>query len=325
MDYGKLAYIKVEELENRLQKLLNKGDEPVTNFTVNPLYDFCAGDYSIGYASGNGIITLTAKVTMRIDENVTDGTVKLLINGLSAGEAIVSGKIGDTIERVIIASVYINGSAKLSLSCDLPCVLLSVQSVVTGASVNLYGYDGKTAIDGTDGTWAIVSCENDEVGVRVFDESNPVFLEKTFLGAGNQCDVCHTQNGYLFAYIDGNKNAFMVSAGDDGLPVSYRFVSAFADDVAISSYGDSVLLAVLSGGKIVTFVISDDGISQASESSDFGIGKVNSIAFVKGSESPMLIVRTADRSYLWLSSYAQKSVGDSVGLTIVLSAQGADI
>ena len=52
MDYGKLAYVKVEELENVLHKLLVKTDEPISNATVNPMHDFYCGEY---YSFGNTV------------------------------------------------------------------------------------------------------------------------------------------------------------------------------------------------------------------------------------------------------------------------------
>ena len=319
MDYGKLAYLKVEELEARLATATQTGKSMVTSATVNPLYDFTRGDFRLCELYASGHVSVTVKVNLRADETKSEAKLSLKVNGLTAGVSSFSATSGKATEQILICGAFVDGSATLTLSSNFVSTLISAQVVVSGSLAQLRRYGGSVAIDKSGDNWLAVKSEDDNIYAVLFNESKVRFSVPIYIGTGRKADVCKSVNGgFAIVYIDEADNVVLVTTDESVETMTQKFLVSGGTDVAITPYGSGVIVALLKDGKVELYSVRGGAICNI-VSTNTGVSEtVSGISFVKNSSAPMLIFETQSASYL---KEAEKETveGENILLTVAVA------
>lgn len=297
MDYGKIAYLKVDELENRLAVSTDSKRVLCGSFTVNPMFDFRRGDCFISDVRAGGGVTIFLRAFVRADESVTDAELSVKINGLKAGYTAFSAAQGETRDCFVICAASIDGTAVVSLSADkLNCTLVSCQIVISGADADIARTGGDASADKCGNVWALVFSRDDYVYACAFTEPDFSDASPVTVGTGSRCDVTATEDGFAVAYVDVCGNTF-VDFTDTAMTVkSKQYVGSGAEAVAITRYNDGFALAELLSGKAYCRYVYDGGCSQPF-AVDVG-EEVKGVGFVKNALPPVLTISTLNRNLL---------------------------
>lgn len=298
MDYGKLAYLKVDELESRLAPELATERTKCYDYTVKPVYDFRRGDYFITDATASGAVTVFVRACVRADSSVENGLFELKINGFTAGRCDFSASAGETRDCFVMSAASVDGSAELAVSMNgLDCTLLSCQILLSGSNADLCRSGGDAAVDKCGSVWALVSVSDDNIYAYTFGEEDFSLGQPVRIGSGRRADVCAGVDGFAAAYVDSAGNTFVAKTDVNLNVLSRIFVDAGADSVAITRRGEGFLLAQLKNNVVsCRFIDAAGGYSMPTEITRDD--KAVSVGFVKNAEPPMLIVTTGERSYL---------------------------
>ncbi len=323
MDYGKLAYLKADELENRLNNSLKATERSVcTEYTVSPVFDFKSGEYSVSDIRADGSVTLFMRMTVCADSDITNGEIAVLINGLAAGKSTFGLSTGEKTELFIMCAVYVSGVAAVSLSSGADCTLLCCQLLISGADAEISGRGGDSAVDIFKDKWALVTSSDDYVNAYLFTEDDFKLENPKYIGTGRHADVAAGKDGFCIAYVDTAANVF-IAMTDGELNVLFgRFVDSGAERVAVSAYGAGFVLAELSQGKItVRYVDANGGTSEPSLVDVTGAAE--RIGFVKSAERPELIVYADGRSYLKCAA-VEHGGADTVNVSADIFLEGVN-
>ena len=299
MDYGKLAYLKADELESRLNSTLKLSGRTVcTDYGVNPKFDFKTGDFDVSEIRADGSVTLFVRAAVRADSEITSGGINVLINGINAGKSVFSAAKGEIRELFVMCAANISGSAVVSLSAEnSDCTLMNCQILISGEGAEIAGRGGDSAVDRQGDKWALVTCGDDYVYAYLFTEENFRLENPKYIGTGRRADIASGSDGFIIAYVDVAGNSFIVLT-DSELNVSVsRFVSAGVERVAVSRYRGGFALAELCEGKITVRYVDGSGGIGAPEAVTAS-GDPKRIGFVKNAALPELIVYSDGRSYI---------------------------
>lgn len=298
MDYGKMAYIKAEELEARLTSMAVGSDDKVTDLTVKPVYDFYCGDFALTSIRASGSVSVIIRLQLRLDEDADELPVYLKVNGLRSAETLINGSAGEVKDALIVCGIKLSGVAELTLSADnAAMVLLTAQIVVNGDGACLSGNGGDAAADKCGSVWCVVSCEDNCVVGYAFTESSPT-LTPVYIGAGKKADVTATDNGFLVSLVDGTGNAFAVFLSTTLSLIRRVFVCGGAAAAAATAYGGGYAFVTVEDGRVAVRLIGEDGAGCSEPSyPDLGDG-IKGVGFVKNAATPTLILRYDDKSVL---------------------------
>lgn len=314
MDYGKLAYMKVEDLESRLNvKTENKAGSVAAFATYYPVYNLAAGEFPLSALTADGQVNILLKITVRRDKAIKNKKIKLTVNDMIAAAEKVDGIEGES-DYIIMANVNVSGSSQLKIQPDeaLDCTLIKAQLSVMGGNAilsrKLNDWNADFILDGL-GVVAMVK----EEYIYLCKISEGKVGEKLACGRGHILDICAGKNEFYIVYCDDNDNMWGVTYGAELAIKSRRYLGGGAACVAVS-FGDSDLtIAYLSGNKLYCRICDNmfGGLTEP-QLIDTGLSCDN-IKFVKHSNSPMLTVTSNGTSYLKLSGDEHKN-GDSVTL-----------
>lgn len=296
MDYGKLAYIKAEELEARLLAGERRfSSESSASLSVQPNALLTEG-YTAAYVRAGGRVTVFAAVTVRVDAGQVSEVV-LSVGGHKACSAPICGEIGEWRELLLFCSAYAGGDAEVTVSADGECTLMSCRLLVSGSDARLVRTGGSANTDRSGEVWALAECEGDDVRAYLFTEENFALSDPVYLGTGMRADVAGGADGFAFAYADDLGQVFVVFAGLD-LTVKRRvFVTGGGRDAAIAACENGWLLAVVTDAGIDFFALGEDGGFSAPMSLISG-KNIERVHFVKNCFPPAIVVGERDRSYL---------------------------
>lgn len=299
MDYGKIAYLKAEELENRLSLMGAKSArEACTDFTAKPVFDLSGGEYFVGNVSAGGSAFFFVRAEVRLDSDVNDGRFDVLVNGLSAGGCELGGVKGETKTLFVMCAAYINGTARAEVTAyGADCTLISCQLLISGAGADIARTGGAAATDNSGDVWLVVTGDDGYITARSFTEDNFELSEPIYIGAGTCGDVAGGNNCFAVSYIDPAGNVFVVMLDTDLNFSGRTYVCAGAKSAAIGSYRDGFILACGDGSGIeFRYVDAGGGVSAAVSRET--IAGASRIGFVKKANPPMLTVTESGRSYV---------------------------
>lgn len=316
MDYGKIAYLKTEDIERRLNAISVIDKNQCSSFTVSPSFDLRQGIFDVTQVSANGAVTIIAKVVLRANMDVSEKFC-LLVNGLVAGVSEVNFKQGEITEKIIMCSAFVTGNASLSVSCDANMILESVQVLCLGASVNLQKSNGSASLEKCGDTWVLVSCENDDVKVYFFSEENFVLTSPYFLGTGKSGDVTAWKSGYAFCYTDRSGNTFVRVVDKNMSGVFTQVVATNSESSAITSCDGCLIVAYCEKGKV--YVVRVDGNGGKSQPLLVKSAiKCSSLSFVKNASKPTLILYDGQRSVMKNATTSEKRT-DVISLALIIA------
>lgn len=197
MDYGKLAYLKAEDLELRLMNL--DFDNESNSAYITASVGGAGGVIPLAVVSGDGNIGFVVKIATVDSANKK---ISLLCDGLVVGE----GYANNFGEVIIIGSANISESAEIALSCQEDTFVIKAEAVFFGNA-----YVSARAIEvsacGADSVAAVITSNLGKICLTIADAEmlakgiDPI--EGNVLGAGERAAVCKGKNGFIAAYCGG--------------------------------------------------------------------------------------------------------------------------
>ena len=319
MDYGKIAYLKAEELEARFSNILVRTDNLASDVTITPEHEFLNGELKIASLRANGGISLMVKILVEFTDKVSDVAIALSINGLESSHTVVSGDKGERVETLIVCGAYVKGNATLQLSSKSnQLVVKKVQSVVAGEDAYLSSVDTTIATDNIDDIWCLCTVENQSITAYVFTEDEPS-LTPIFLGVGTYADVCAINGRFVVSTISLSGTVTLFFITTSGKVENIYYVSDGASCATITQDSENTfVLATLEGQKIILRDMLVSGCSEVAGTTMDNIGNVTQIRFVKKATRPTLCVFDDNGSHLRFASSEQVST-DAIKVTITAS------
>lgn len=322
MDYGKLAYIKVEELESRLSGSYTAKRTMCSDYTTRPVFDMKNGDYSVTDIRAGGYATIFVRASVRADSEISS-VFSVKINGLPAGGCDLSAEKDETRDLFVMCAAAVDGTAAISVTADgADCTLMSCQVLVSGQDAFVARPGGDASADKCGEVWALISSEDDNIYARTFTEQNFSLSDRIYIGTGRRADICAAEDGFTAVYVDVTGNCFAVFTDKALNRLGGVFVAPDTECAAVARCKDGFVVARVSAGEIFYNYISSSGGLSASVKIPLA-ERATGVGFVKNSSMPMLIVRTAERSLMKKAEFGTGG-GDSVMLfaDITLTAVG---
>ncbi|MDR2201647.1 MAG: hypothetical protein LBP26_02620 [Clostridiales bacterium] len=319
MDYGKLAYMKLEDLEGA-QRAAKKTRQRSARALFCPDVEFDDGRvYEAAGVSGGGAAGLVLKVTLQV---LSAGAVELLIDSRYAGEAAFSPGAS---EGVIIASALLNGQSLVALRAarGLSAVLKRAEFIILGedAAVTLPASDWRC--DSLGGEYALITSRDERLSF--YTDSAAALADGAELteqgaypvGYGSRCDVCMTADGVYALYCDNLDNLWALKLGQNGELARAR-VGGAADRVALTYHDGRFVAAVVSDGAVACFSF-DAGFGSVSPLLPVDMPfKCGAVGFVRGAPEPVLVAVSGGKSYLKRAAGGVKN-SDVLGIGINFS------
>ncbi len=317
MDYGKLAYIKAEEMESRLASLFSSTQTGSAVYSASPLFDFTTGEYYLTSTTGNGKVTLFCTATLRGDGETT-GKLELKINGLTLVEKEVSLSTGESKEFTLIGIVNLYSPSSVSLASNANATLTRTQILVSGNGVKASISGANASVDKSNGgKWAIADSKDNNVCVRLFSEETGEFSEDYYFGAGSSVSLCKGASGFVLGFCDERANAFVVFLSEELQEQKRLPLTMGAEKIAVGNTEDGYICAVIKEGGVECFIFDDDTLC----SMEIEVERpslATSIDFVKNSSEPTLVITTPEQSYIKVVAKENKIL-DAVILNCVVS------
>lgn len=297
MDYGKSAYMKIEELERRLDILSAPKRERGTGFAAEPHREIRRGSgIKIGTLSGNGAITLNIKIALNV---YAGGELSLFVGGKRAGKSFLS-YAGDT-ETVMICSVKITEPTELSLEGDESFFALvkRVEASAFGSEADLTSsVFGSLGACGNGGETAVLYCIGDRLYFAQFFSGTAV--RRSEFGGATAADIAYLDSGEFIAVYRDCFGGIWLGVIKDGEMIRRHFTGRNGDNVAVAVFDGGCVFAYTNGGKVyASYVIGGVDFSRFSGDMEIPCAfNVDFVGFVKGSATPMLIVGSGNNSFI---------------------------
>lgn len=296
MDYGRLAYLKADELESRLSALSQNTNDGSAVYTVSPLFDFTTGEFVLSELAGRGDVVLFCLLELRADGDAS-GKLRLKLNGLSCAEKTIELKKGETGEYTLMSVVSLDSSASVTLGFDGDATLLRAQLLASGGGVKMSISGGACSCDKHGSVWAVADCRDANVRVRLFDEGTALMGEELYFGSGSSVSICDGSNGFVLCYVDERMNVFAVFMSDELAEQRRVFICENGSDVSVGRTADGYVCAVVRDGHVDCYVF-DDGTLCSMSTPVANESSAKSVSFVKNSATPVLVITTPDKSYI---------------------------
>lgn len=319
MDYGKSAYLKAEELEARLNSTAKvAGRESSVCRTVRPLAEIGNSPCFVARIKGEGALALFVQATLT--DAPEAGELAVIVGGLKAGAAAFTPADGRA-EAFVMCSAYVDGYADVFVSASVPATLRECRVLVYGAGAETGSFGGEAAVDGGHGKWALVFSEQNDVKACLFTEENFALGDSVYLGTGTMADVAATEQGYLFVYVDGERNLFAVRTDDSLALVSRTLVAQNSEGCAAARYRGGAVIAGIFGGETRCFVMDGGGGLSLPFTLNTGVTATR-VRFVKNIDPPRIIVSAEAGSFL-LSCEEENGGKSALNAAVSLSVSGA--
>lgn len=315
MDYGKIAYLKVEELEARTAKLENRESAKVKSVYACPRKNTSLGAASIARAKEGGEVCSFCRATVRVVSGA--GSLVLKAGGVEVGRTAFSGEAGEVVTAFIMGAATVSRNDEFTLGGDGgECVIESVQLLVVCFGAGIGGRSGSCAVDCAGETWYLVDCSDGDVALYAFAEENFALASPLYVGEGDRADVSASESGAAVAYVDSAGNVFLVELSPSFELIRARFVCSGASSVALHAAGNSFVIAAVKNGEVTAFAASEDGTL----GDGVAIDRADDVLFVKGSPTPMLVTASKGKNVLRLAAVeygAHESPAIAIGCEIV--------
>lgn len=197
MEYGKLAYLKVEELEQRLRNLNFDTESGSAHFSAS--LNGCEGITPLAVVRGSGSVGFIAKITA---PDSMGKKVAVLLGNSIIGETTLNSDG----EGIIIGSVVLGEQNILSLFCPEYIALANVEVVFCGDASIISGALKVCAV-GLGNIAAIASASAGKVRFSIVGKEQ---LDKgvdpaagKFIGLGTCVALTATDGDFIAAYADG--------------------------------------------------------------------------------------------------------------------------
>lgn len=316
MDYGQLAYIKAEEIENYLRVAAAK--RTGRNAVSASFYPRCeiSGGYEPCSVIGGASTALTVTLTLRAPQGANEIKVRLFCGDKIAAYVTVSLSAGETGRYTMLASVYPSGGEKLRIAASENGLILEQMQILADG-------DGVTVTGGKE----IMRCDFAGDAVYTLTEENGyIYLAKI---GGAKVNAAHGSE-YDIAVADGGVKVICRDDVGNLWGICYDFDLAEQSRVNLGDAPEKVAIGQNPYGLTVAGVIKDEVYLCECEydfsgRTDFARAEINTLAddvyLVKQSNNPALIITRDGKLYAKLPMPSTGS-RDSISVTLSLETGG---
>jgi len=297
MDFGRLAYLRVEELENavrsnRTERIRNTG------FSVRPRFNLNAqNSYRITNASGRGRQSLLVTINVDVQEA---GRVAVTLGGQKLGFSDFNGTGNQ--EQMLMLSCRFTDTTVISLTAQngFRGTLLCVQIILIGEAAHLSRRAGDFGADESGDFLGVLFSRNERLQLNRYPLSTLQNPTAFAIGHGGIADVCgDTGGGFYIAYADNNQNVWLTHIDVHGAIRRLRLNEEGVQSLAVTyiEHEQAVLAAFIKNGRVYTLRASLN-LTAHTQSLPFESERAEQIAFVKGARAPALLSVRAGRIFL---------------------------
>lgn len=282
MDYAKLAYLKAEDLEARLQQ--NTSLSRVTKTSAGQAVLLAGVITELASVKGAGAAAIF--VTLKLDGGA-GAEIALLLNGKRAG----TEQIAQTVSFMVSADL--DEVTHISVCAPAEVTLIKADLMVIGDAA--FGGAGCAArVDTVDGRLAVIKTENGAIRFyEAADLTAPVLEQGMLLGFGGCADVCaYTYGGervWAAVHTDSCRNAFLSVIKKSGGIYTLKkcvFLASGIDSAALLAHSDSLVFGFVRDGAAYAAAITPDLIIEAVTRID----AADRIELIKNSIPPIAMV-----------------------------------
>lgn len=301
MDYGKIAYLKVDELESAINNFASQKSKNIksSSFKSYPnvpfLFDSAIFDVCKVSGLGEGSIIFTLEFLVH---SVGECDI---VYGDFVIEKIRFDSVG-LINKTIICSINFGQSTDLKIrASDFRGYLKTISFVLIGSDAKIDKLNSSFCVAESSDMQAILHIVNNSIYLDFYLNSD--LKEKygtVFIGHGNYVDIAYVSNNTFFVcYQDNYKNLFGVLVDTLGQYNILKIDDA-VDSFAICSYNEFLIKATLKDNILLLQVLDKDFVVIDSSSLENLKMKIDKIIFSKGNlNSPKnLFAVSGDKIYL---------------------------
>ncbi|MCL2061232.1 MAG: hypothetical protein FWH03_01215 [Firmicutes bacterium] len=285
MDYGKLAYLRLEEVEAALSP---KRQARLKNTSLSVYPDFpliAANDYHFAALEGTGTLTAVLCISAEVR---TAGRISVYIGGIKAG--FIDFSDAGVFERVLCVSVRVadNGQILLRAENGFYGFLTGISAALIGENASLMRMRDDFAADESNGDCGVLRGINGDLQLQVFRAGE--VIRHTSMGRGASADICADgAGGFFAAYSDFSDNCWITHYSAQGGERRTRIGSG-AESAAVMNTGEGLLAALVRGGGVFLYELDYNLDIFGAEERLQHEGTVSRAAFVKNTEHPILLI-----------------------------------
>lgn len=286
MDYGKLAYMRTEELEARITPT-PVNDAVAAGFTPDaPLDGLKLTSLSVG---GSAIILI--KLVLSASDDVS-AAISATFGGLTIADAQISLSRGEKKSELLIGCVNFSGDGEVMLHCD--------DSRVTAhrVEVGLVGASARVTREAADFRFA----EKGTRGLAAVGTSQVVTVYPVAKGIGDGCAVCRapsfdlaaTDDGFKLLSVDTAQNLWLYTLDAFGVPQNVERIGDAVESPTLWIHGDDALAAGIIDGQAVVF-------KPCPFAARFPVGfdkKADGVFLVKDALTPLVALTSGGKIFL---------------------------
>ncbi len=295
MDYGKLAYMKAEELEARLTT-----PSPSTAVSAGFTPDASAKGLALTSVRLSGSAVVLCKVVFFCEADTT-ASVALKFDGKTAADAEIALTAGEPKTELLMGCVQYTGEAELTLDCSDGRIL------VKRVEIGLLGASAAVTRETSDFRFA----RGDTFAAAALASSQTItaYPIERAIGAGKAVcrglgfDLCATADGYALLYTDAVGNLWLRQLNTALDTVACSRIGDAIDSPTVCFTGGRLTAAGVVGGKAYVFGAAAGATRFLLDFPD----AVDSVYFVKNAPRPILAVTSGGK--VFLKSVADRALG----------------
>lgn len=305
MDYGKLAYLKVTELEGAgTGAAVGKNGMKWANASVEPFVNL-RSECELARFSANGSTAILIRAEFIVPESVRGGAlVQFSLNGLTSATVDVSAG-----NAVALMSAETDGECALSAkSTDGSNITLKKADIMLMGANAAFLRGTKCFAAASMGQRAcIISSKDGGLAANSFFEGR--IGADVWLGRALSADVAAHDSGYVLAIADFCGNLFAVLLDEDLHIISRKVLGESAKSAAVGVYGGEVWFAVVREGKPYVFKTDLTLKKRSAESIVDFSSAADAVGFVKDAPTVMLVISADGKNFL-KTAETQNEAGD---------------
>lgn len=304
MDYGKLAYSKIEDLQARLDLSAKKPEMKSVKLKSLPNINLKIGEYKMAEFYGSGIATILAKILIAFD-GVTEGAISVAVDGKYLESCFINGADGEK-EYFIMAAAEIDGgkhTISVYPSGKADCRIKYIESIILGNEVKSIRSLSDFSLDKNDSKFLLLRSVDESAECALSDKSKIAFqsAENIYLGYGHRYDVVGAGEFFYIAMCDNFDNLWFFKLDGNLNIVNIRGDYKRCERVTIAKMKNHLAVAALISGKAYQMQLSED-LQYCSNLIPIDLsGKVDDVKFAKGTLLPVLIAEIGGKCFAKLS------------------------
>jgi len=312
MDFGRAAYLRLEELENTVA---NRARQRIRNagFRVTPGFELRAqNSYRITTADGNGMQNVLVKLTVRVQ---AIGRINLRIAGEKGG-FIDCNSLGET-EQVMLLSCRFTNPSLLTLQAEngFMGTIMALELMLVGDNAHLARRSGDFAADESGIFVGVLQSKNEQLFITRYRLDGTQSATVFTIGQGSLADMCADgAGGFFVVFRDNSSNIWLSHTFADGGNIRMHLGTLPITSIAVTPFADDIGIAFVQDGKVFTCIASVLNNSHTAPVELEG-ERAESVAFVKNATNPMLLLTRSGRIFARTTDASYSRLGKAQNMT----------